>query len=111
MPESCRDSAFDNYVTTIRSAGSWITLGKVITSMMATYSWRHVVVMNDQIESSYCSAAATAVMNGLSDFNAKIGNTTYIAVQTQLQDSPTQADIDLYLDTIQRRTRGKEHVP
>jgi Receptor family ligand binding region len=107
LPESCRDPAFDNsriYSTTIRSAGSWSSVGQVVETLMNQFSWRHLTVFSDQQpDLSKCSHGATGIVNWFAELNS----TNCTIYSFPFYDNPSDKELDYYLTFARNRSRGK----
>lgn len=108
FPESCRDSTMDkqpDYITMIRSAGSWSSFGKIVQMLMIRFSWRHLVMLSDMQPSATCSFGVNSVLNWFLSADAKASN--YSTYFIKMETTPSAVDMDFYLNSVRVRTRGK----
>jgi len=105
LPENDRTttSKLDPESSLIRISGSWESLGQVVEMIMMTYSWRHLVVMNNAQLSTSCSQGSNSIISWFSTTHMV---SDYSVFNISMSDAPLEGEIDLYLTTAQQFARG-----
>jgi Receptor family ligand binding region len=105
FPESCRDSMLDDkvtYSTVVRIAGSWTPYGNAILTLMKFYGWTRAVLVSDSVDSAPCTLGSTAVVNA-----AKKAGSAVNITQITMDSSPTDQQLDAYLQQIRGQARSE----
>lgn len=102
FPESCRYATMDDkstYTTMLRIAGSFATNGPIFEAIMQYYGWKHFVLISDT-NMAPCLYAVTPI------FDYMDARRNFSVYWIRMSDSPTETEIDDYLQQISERARG-----